>query len=109
MKKTFYSHLIEVQIIEEELDKMDLSQEEKKELLHHVHSSIHYTVLDTVLTEISEEHKKTFIDHLNHEKHDAAWEHLLNNTIGIEEKIRNSTGNLLSEFLEDIHKMKLKA
>lgn len=109
MKKTFYSHLVEVQIIEGELDKMDLSPEEKKELLHHVDSSIHYTVLDVVLIALPEEHKKTFIDHLNNEKHDAAWEHLLKNTVGIEEKIRNSTSNLLSEFLEDIRKVKLKA
>ena len=109
MKKQFYSHLVRTEIIEEELDKLELSQKEKEELLHHVHSSIHYTVLDVVLDSLPEEHKRVFIEHLNSEKHDAALEHLLKNTIGIEEKIKASASKLMEKFLEDIRGVKSKA
>lgn len=107
--KTFYSHLIKTEIVEEELGKLDLSGKEKEELLQHVYSSIHYTVLDVSLEALPEEHKKTFIDHFNNERYDAALEHLLKNTIGVEEKIKNSAAKLVQEFLDDIRKVKSKA
>lgn len=109
MKKQFYSHLVEIQIVEEELDKLGLTQKEKDELLHHVHSSIHYTVMDITLDNLSEEHKKTFLEHINKNNHEKVWEHLNRYAAGIEEKIRNSTSLLVNEFLEDIRKVKSKA
>ena len=109
MKKQFYSHLVKTEIIEEELESLDLSQKEKDELLHHVHSSVHYTVLDVTLDSLSEEHRKIFLSHVNSDNHEKVWEHLRQHAEGIEEKIKDSTKNLVHEFLEDIQKVKAKA
>ena len=69
MKKTFYEHLVQIDFLHEELDSLNLSSEEKEELLRHVHGSIHYAVLDVVLSELPEEHKKTFINNVNSDDH----------------------------------------
>lgn len=108
MNKTFYSHLVEVEVIEKELGTLDLSESERQDLLHHVHSSIHYKVLDVVLSELPEEHKKEFLDHLQNERHSEIWEHLLRNTQGVEEKIKTVTESLLSEFVKDIKMIREK-
>ena len=109
MKKQFYSHLIKTEIVEEELNKLDLSQKEKEELLHHVHSSIHYTVLDVTLDYLPEEHKKTFLEHVNNNDHEKVWEHLNRYAVGIEEKIKDASSALVDGFLQDIKKVKTKA
>lgn len=106
--KSFYSHLIEISYLDVELDSLDLSEKEKSELKHHVHGSIHYVALDVVLSELSEEHKKTFIDHLNKENYDELWKHLKENTQEIEEKIKTATHAVAKEFLGEIHKLKSK-
>lgn len=106
MKKTFYEHLIEVESIEIELSALDLTETEKNDLMHHVHSSIHYKVLDVALSELPEEHKKTFLEHLQNDRHPEAWEHLLRNTEGIEEKIKEVSRALVSEFAKDIQMIK---
>lgn len=109
MKKQFYSHLVEMHLVEEELESLDLSQKEKDELLHHVHSSIHYTVLDVTLDSLPEVHKKTFLAHVNRQDHEKVWEHLKQHTVGIEEKITDVVSKLVSEFLKDIRHVKTKA
>lgn len=104
MKKQFYSHLLEIDFLHEEIDTLELSSEEKDELKNHVHSSIHYTVLDIVLSALPEEHKKKFIEHVNSENHTATWEHIKMHTENIENKIKEKTVSLAKEFLEDLHK-----
>ena len=106
--KTFYEHLVEIDFLHTELNSLDLKPEEKKELLTHVHSSIHYTVLGVVLSELPEKDKEIFIEHLKHERHSELWQHLLENTQGIEEKIRDSARAIAHEFISEIHKAKEK-
>lgn len=108
MSKTFYSHLVEINFLHEELDLLDLSENEKDELKQHVHGSIHYVALDIVLSELSQEHKKVFIKHLNENDHESLWFHLLSNTQGIEEKIKKGVEKTAHEFKEEIHKIKKK-
>ncbi|MBP6913744.1 MAG: hypothetical protein KBC00_03985 [Candidatus Levybacteria bacterium] len=108
MNKKYYSHLIEIEVIEQELSALELSSEEKEKLLLHVHSSIEYRVLDVILTELPEEQKKTFLLHMQKEKHDEIWEHLQKHTQEIEDKIKNASKKLMDEFVEDITMIKEK-
>ncbi|MGE5041857.1 MAG: hypothetical protein ACM3IJ_03055 [Candidatus Levyibacteriota bacterium] len=93
-------------IVENELDSLGLSQKEKEDLMHHVNSSVHYTVLDVILTELPEEHKKVFVHNTRENDHKEIWEHVLQNTVGIEEKIKKKTKELLEEFAQEIRKVK---
>ncbi len=109
MKSQFYSHLIEIEYLHEELDVLDLSDSEKDELKKHVHSSIHYVALDIVLSELAPEHKKTFIEHLNSANHDELWAHLKENTENIEGKLIEAIHKVAGEFQEEIKRIKAKA
>lgn len=109
MGAQFYSHLVKIDVLYEELDALDLSDKEKDELTHHVHSSVHYVVLDIVLSVLTVEHKKTFITHLNNKNHSELWKHLILNSENIEEKLKEGILKTVQEFKDEIHKLKKKA
>jgi len=105
-KKSFYAHLAETEVVEQELENLVLSEHEKKDLMKHVHASIHYTVLDVVLSELPEDHKKKFVELVRENDHEKIWEHVKNNSLQIEGKIRDGIKILVSEFLDEIKKVK---
>lgn len=104
--KKFYTHLIEIDTLIIELDKMDLSQEEKMHLTALIDSSLDHTILEAILSELNEEDKKTFLKHLVHDDHDKVWE-LLNSKIdNIEDKIKKAADELKKELHKDIEEAK---
>lgn len=102
MKKHFYSHLVEIDALVIELHKMELSDEEKAHLITLIDSSLHHTILDAVLSELSEEDKKIFLTHVAHDQHDKIWEHLNTKVDTIEEKIKLVAESLKKQLHEDI-------
>lgn len=110
MSKYFYSHIIDIESLVVELDKLDLEDHEKLHLSELVDSSLHNTVLDAILSELSEEDKKIFLKHLeNDEVHEKIWEHLNSKVDNIEEKIKIAADSLkedLDKDLKEAHKLK---
>lgn len=102
MNKKFHEHLVETQELEIELDSLDLSTDEKGHLLELAHSSFYHVALDTVLSEIPEEHKKTFLENLASKSHVEIWEHLNNIAQSLEEKIKEAIDGTKQSLLEDI-------
>lgn len=100
MKRIFYSHIVEVQTVIEELERMDLSKEEKMHLATLVDSSLNHVVLDAILSQLNEEDKKIFLKHLLDEDHEKLWTHLNDKVENIEEKIKKSA----EEFKKELHK-----
>lgn len=101
-QKYFYSHIIETSIISLELGKMDLAPSERVHLVSLVESQLHHVILDIVLSELSEEDKKIFLQHLSLDNHDKIWEHLKNRIENIEEKIKKAAEELKKELHKDI-------
>ncbi|OGE37201.1 hypothetical protein A3B45_05275 [Candidatus Daviesbacteria bacterium RIFCSPLOWO2_01_FULL_39_12] len=100
--KYFYSHLIEIESLIIELDKLDLSLEEKSHLSSLVDSSLHHTILDVVLSQLSEKDKKVFLNHLQKNEHDKIWQFLSSKVDKIEEKIINAAEELKKQLHKDI-------
>ena len=100
--KLFYSHLIEVDSIILELDQMDLSSEERLHLANLIDSSIHHSILDAILSELSESDKRVFMQHLNEGDHDEIWRFLNEKVDGVEEKIKKAADDLKAELHKDI-------
>ncbi|MBI2196335.1 hypothetical protein HYU45_01855 [Candidatus Daviesbacteria bacterium] len=100
--KQFYSHLIEVESLIVELDKLDLTGEQKIHLAGLVDSSLHHTVLDAVLSELSPEDKKAFLYHLRDADHNKIWQFLNTKVNNIEEKIKKAAGDLKEELRKDL-------
>ena len=74
MKNYFYAHLVDLGDVEKELDILGLEDSEKKELIMIIESSIHHKVVDIILTELSEDHKIIFLEHIGSDDHDNVWE-----------------------------------
>ena len=101
-RKHFYTHIIDTSILSLELGEMDMTSEERLHLLSLVESSIHQTILDLVLSELSEEDKKQFLMHVASSDHDKIWKFLKEKTKNIEEKIKKAAEDLKKELHKDI-------
>ena len=105
----FYSHIVETETLIVELEKLDLSDSERQELSELVDQSLHSTVLDAILSELSDADKKIFLKNLEDEEHEKIWNHLNAQVDGIEDKIRKAADSLKEELhgdLREAHKLK---
>lgn len=102
MNKYFYSHIIETESLTIAINDLAVSDSEKAHLIALVDSSLHHTVLDAILSELSEIDKKTFLRHMVEDDHDKIWKHLNEKVDGIEEKIKKAAHNLREQLHEDI-------
>jgi|SRR3989344_4949878 len=106
MKKYFFSHLIEIESITLELDKLDLTSGQKIHLANLIDSSLHHTILDAVLSELSKEDKKLFLKYIHENDHNKIWQFLNEKVENIEEKIKKAANGLVDEMHKDIKKIK---
>lgn len=104
MKHHFYSRIIEIESLIIELDKLDLSKDEKIHLASLIDSNLHQTILDAVLSELSEGDKEIFLTHLDKNDHDKIWQHLNEKVESIEEKIKKVAEELKEQLHQDIEK-----
>jgi hypothetical protein len=102
----FYSHLVEYESLIVELDQLELSEPERHHLAELADSNLHQTVLDAILSELNEEDKVIFLDHLKNEKHDKIWQLLNERVDGVEEKIKKAAHELREEMKADIKEAK---
>jgi succinate dehydrogenase flavin-adding protein (antitoxin of CptAB toxin-antitoxin module) len=108
MQKHFYTHLIEVESIYTVLDLLEMSTDERKELMIIVDSTVHHVILDTVLTELSEEDKKSFLSHLAQDNHEEIWTLLNNKMKQPEKKIKKAVDKVKKDFHSDMKRVMSK-
>ena len=105
-QKYFYSHLVDLESLEEELSLLDLTKDEKKELVEIAHVTLHGTILDAILSELSEVDKRKFLTLVAHGNDEKIWEHLNTKVEKVEEKISAAALQIKKELKEDITKIK---
>ncbi|SRR5258708_26633987 len=103
--KYFYSRTVDIEAIVVELDTIGLSQKEKEDLANLIDANIHNQVLDLVLSELKDEEKQIFLEHLNNERHKEVWK-LLNKKDNIDAKIKKISEQIKKEFIDDIKEAK---
>lgn len=106
MKKHFYTHIVETDSVVVKLTEMKLTEEEKAHLISIMESSLHHTILDAVLTELSASDRKLFLKELASDDHDSIWKFLKSRIDGIEDKIQKVADDLKKELHEDIETAK---
>lgn len=104
--KYFYSHLIDLESLEKELSYLNLTKQEKKELLEIAHVTLHGTILDAILSELTEDDKRKFLTLVAHGEDEKIWEHLNTKVEKVEEKIKTASEQIKKELKEDIKKIK---
>lgn len=108
MKKYFYSHLVEIDSIVLELDKLEMTSQERKHLIEIIDSSLYHTIIDAILSELQEEEdKKVFLLNSSSSDHEKVWKHLEKKIENIEEKIISASDKLKKDFFEDVKKISL--
>ena len=105
-QKYFYSHLVDLESLEEELSLLDLTKDEKKELVEIAHVTLHGTILDAILSELSEVDKRKFLTLVAHGNDEKISEHLNTKVEKVEEKISAAALQIKKELKEDITKIK---
>lgn len=106
MKKYFYSDLVKLDLVLEELGKLRLDVDERKELEELAHEQLHQAILDAILTELTLRDKKIFLANLEYEEDDKIWKHLNEKVENIEDKILKAAESLKSELKKDINTVK---
>lgn len=106
MTTYFYYHLISIDTIHAALEDLDLEAPERIELKAIVESSIHHLVVDTILSELSEEDKQIFLHHMAHKQHDKLWKHISAKIDRAEEKIQQAVDRLITDLHQDIQAIK---
>ena len=100
--KQFYTHLVEIESIVIELDKMDLSKEQKIHLTSLIDSTLHHTILDAIFSQLSEDDKKVFASYLAEGKHEKIWKFLNEKVDHVEDKIKSAAKDLKEKLHEDL-------
>ncbi len=106
MKKHFFSHLVEVDEIHIELESHPLEEHEKEEVKKIIDESIYHTVLDAILSELSEEDKKVFLSHVVDDDHEKIWNFVNNRVENIEDKIKKAATDIKEKIHSDIKESK---
>lgn len=100
--KNFYQHLVEIEEITIELDKLNLSEEQKAHLASLIDSTLHHIILDAILSELSEEDKRVFLKHVHDGDSDKIWNFLNSKIDNIEDKIKKAADDLKKELHRDL-------
>ncbi len=106
MDTHFFSHLIEIETLESEIDGFELPDAQKDEIRQLVHESIYHNVLDAILSELNEEDKKVFLSHLVSDDRDEIWGFVNKKVLFIEDKIKKAAEDIKKELHEDIKSTK---
>lgn len=106
MNKTFYSHLIEIDVLYSYISKITNDETERHHLILLVDSSIDTAVIHLVVSEIrSEENKLLFLESVKNGDRDGI-RRILQNIQGIEGRIRERAHSIRDSFLEDINSLR---
>lgn len=106
MKIFFYSHLIEIESIVMELDKMNLSKEQKTHLTSLVDSNLHNTILDAILSQLNSQDKRIFLNYLKEDDKSKIWQFLDERIDNIEERIKKMVDSLKLQLHQDLKRAK---
>ena len=106
MKKHFFSHLVKVDTLHIALDELELTAEQKEEVKDLLNESIYHSVLEAILSELSEEDKKIFLTHLVTDDHGKIWEFVNGKVENIEDKIVKAAEDIKKELHSDIKETK---
>lgn len=106
MKRHFYSNIVTLDTVIGELSLLEISPEEKKELEELAHDHLHQTILDAILSELSERDKKIFLANVEYETHERVWKHLNDKVDNIEDRIKTAAEKIKKELQQDIARVK---
>lgn len=110
MSKVFYDHLIIIEEIVLFLDKHEINQERKKEILTYVDQTMHHHILDTILTHLPKHHHEQFLKKFYSAPYDVSLIQFLKEKVeaDIEAEILKTADKVKKEIIKLINKSRIK-
>jgi len=106
MSKLFWEPLVEIEEIELKIDEHGLVKEQKLHLLEITHQTYGIKIVDIVLSHLPKEKHKPFLDkYADKSHHPNLLDWLKEEVEDIEEKIKELTGKVKKEILDELHKI----
>lgn len=102
----FYSNLISFESLEKDLETLNLTKQEKQELMDIAHTHTHQQIIASILSQLSEADKKKFLELLAYRQDEKIWKHLNEKVEKIEDKIKDASQSVKAELRADIKKLK---
>lgn len=103
--KHFFHSLVSMDSLRVRLDLLDLSDLDKDQLMEIAERTLHHSILDLVLSELSEKDKKLFLEWHASEKHEEIWQLLNANVINIEKKIQATADTIAEKLHKDLKRV----
>jgi hypothetical protein len=102
--KHFYHHIVAIDSLHLALSDLDLDQHEKDHLIIIAETNIHHSIIDTILSELTNDDKKTFLILIAQAdtEHNQIWDFLNLKIEKAESKIKNTVEKMLQKMHEDI-------
>ncbi len=108
MKSKFYSHILKIEPINSKFGEYEISDSQRDELLDILHTHVHITVIDVILSELDDDKKKEFLHLIAlKEDHSAAWDFVITNIEKGEDKVKEAIDSIVKEFVSDLEKHSL--
>jgi hypothetical protein len=104
--KYFYSHLVEIETLTVELNKLELTPDERRHLANLVDESLHHAVLDAILSKLTDQEKIIFFEHLKNGREDKIWELLSQKSENIDKEIKQVVAEVKKDLHQDIKEAK---
>lgn len=108
MKKRFYSQVVETSSISLALADIEMSNTERKHLIDLVEENLHQSILDAILSELSEKDKQEFVELYAEGDDKKVWALLSSRIENIEDKIKKTSEDLKKEIHKDIKQSRKK-
>lgn len=100
----FYHSIVSMDALRVRLDLTEWSDEEKATLMDLAERTLHHSILDLVLSELSDQDKRVFLEHHAHERHKEAWSLLRDRIESIEDKIKKTADEVAKKLHADLKK-----
>lgn len=103
----FYDHLINIHDLHIELDRYELSTEERNELMKLADSAVHHEVFDLLMIELPEEHKVVFLERFATDPSDPELMEFIKSHIPqAEDKIKARSDKVKKDLTEKLREMR---
>ncbi|PIU03937.1 hypothetical protein COT44_00210 [Candidatus Shapirobacteria bacterium CG08_land_8_20_14_0_20_39_18] len=103
MSTIFYDHLIEFEEIEVALSVHNLDPKTKKEVSQMIEETIHYRMMNVILTNLPKEHHQDFLERFYQAPHDEGLFDYLKEKVGnIEDLLSQEIEKVKKELLADL-------
>ena len=104
MSKLFYDHLIIIDDVVVELDRYEIPQPDREQLMATLDEVLHHHVLDTVLLHLPREHHSYFLERFAHEPHHPSILDFVKEKtkVDIEHEIKQTVEYVKKKILKDI-------